>query len=165
MLTIVGGKRKSIKNRSYKKNKRGGCGSWSNKLSPADFTSLDNTLPGGANFEAMPNKFSTTQVGGEGYGFSSANLKDVATFGGNYAPTSVYKEEGAFGNRGGNNFGMAGGKKRSVKHKHKHSAKHKHKHSANCQHSAKKGGKHKHKHSAKHKHSSKKWRQKGCKGH
>ena len=128
MFHVVGGKKKS----SYTKNKRGG----SNNLSPADFSSLDNTLPNGANFEKMNDKFSSNLVGGAGYGFGAANIKDVATFGGNYAPTSSYNEEGSFANRGGNNFGkMDGGK-------HKHSSKCKHKRTM------KRGGK--------------RFRQKGC---
>ena len=117
----VGGARK--KNGSRKMVKRGGCGSWSSNLNPAPFPGLDNNLPTGANFAQPPNAFSTNQVGGDGYGFTSGG--DASVFNAGYAPLSRYGGDVGTQSRGGNNY-MAGGGRRRRTHRKKRSS-HRHK--------------------------------------
>ena len=114
----MGGARK--KNGSRKMVKRGGCGSWSGSLNPAPFPSLDNNLPTGANFATPPNAFSTNQVGGDGYGFTSGS--DVTGLNGSYPPISRYGGDVGIQSRGGNNY-MAGGGRRRRTRKSKRSSK------------------------------------------
>jgi len=145
-MLISGGRKsmkKSIKNRSLKYRKRGGCGmaAWS----PAPFDGVGTSSVGtDVNFVKQPT-YSTMQVGGGmGYGYDSG--ADASTYGGNYFPITKACMAGNDPSRGGNNF-MSGG--RSRKRRHVKSGGRKSKRSGSKRSGGKRSG-------------SKKWKQRGC---
>lgn len=107
---VLGGK-KNYRNKRSRRNLKGGCGHGQMQLSPAPFLDSQNNTASPVNYEQL-NRYSTTQVGGNGYGYTSG--ADASTFKGNYIPLSQVQTDVIDKSRGGNNF-MAGGARRSSK--------------------------------------------------
>jgi hypothetical protein len=153
------GLKKSMKNRSIKYRKRGGCGLL--PLSPAPFDGVGTSSVGtDVNFVKQPT-YSTTQVGGGmGYGYDSG--AEANTYGGNYFPITRACTAPPDPSRGGNNF-MSGG--HTCKRRHVKSGGRKSKRSGSKRSGSKRGGTKKCS-GGKRKRSSKcggkKWKQRGC---